>query len=57
MGKRVLCILIDSGSTQNFIDAKMAIKFRCVMESINELKVLTTNGNELKCKEMCRSFS
>ena len=54
--KKSLCILIDSGSTYNFINANIVGKLRCVMEYINELKVLTANGNVLKCKERCRRF-
>ena len=57
MGRRVLCILIDFGSTHNFINAWIARKLGCVMEYIHELKVLTTNGNELQCNERCRRFS
>ena len=30
-GKRMLCILIDSGSTHNFIDVRMATKLGCVV--------------------------
>ena len=57
MGKKVLYILIDSESTHNFIDVRMARKLGCVMESINELNVLTIAGSELRCKEMCKGFS
>ena len=54
--KKSLCILIDSGSTHNFINANIVGKLGCVMEYINELRVLTANGNVLKCKERCRRF-
>ena len=37
VGKRVLCILIDSGSTHNFIDERMARKLGCNMEVVKEL--------------------
>ena len=57
VGKKVLCILIDSGSTHNFIDARMGIRLGCVMEKIGELKVATADGNELKCKEVYKGFS
>ena len=57
VGRRVLCILIDFGSTHNFINARIARKLGCVMEYIHELKVLTANGNELQCNERCRRFS
>ena len=54
MGRKVLCILIDFGSTQNFINSRIARKLGCVMEYIHELKVLTANGMELQCNERCR---
>ena len=57
VGTKVLCILIDSGSTHNFIDTRMAVKLGCIMETIKELKVVTANGNELRCKETCKNFS
>ena len=56
VGRKVLCILIDSGSTHNFINESMANKLGCVMESIDELRVSTTNGNKLSCKETCKRF-
>ena len=56
VGRKVLCILIDSGSTHNFINSRMARKLGCVMEYIHELKVLTANGMELQCSERCRKF-
>ena len=57
VGKRMLCILIDSGSKHNFIDVRMATKLGCVMELIVELKVVTVNGNELGCTKVCKGFS
>ena len=57
VGRRDLCILIDSGSTHNFIDARIIDKLWCVMEAIKELKVLAANGNQLRCQEICRGFS
>ena len=57
IGTKGLCILIDSGSTHNFIDAKMVAKLGCVMKPTTELKVMAANGNELRCKEICRGFS
>ena len=56
VGRKGLCILIDSGSTHNFIDERMASKLGCVMESIDELRVSAANGNKLSCKETCKRF-
>ena len=49
-------ILIDIGSTHNFISCEMVIKLGCVMETVAELKVLTANGEELKCNAICKQF-
>ena len=57
VGKRMLCILIDSGSKHNFIDVRMATKLGCVMELIFELKVVIANGSELRCTKVCKGFS
>ena len=57
VGKRSLCILIDSRSTHNFIDTRVTAMVGCVLESIAKLKVVAANGNELRCREICRGFS
>ena len=56
MEKKILYILIDLGSTHNFIDTRMVGRLECVMDLLNELKVVTANSSELRCKEMCRHF-
>ena len=35
----------------------MAVKLGCIMETIKELRVVTANGNELRCNETCKNFS
>ena len=57
IGKKKLCILIDTGSTHNFISSAMAIKLGCILEIIPELKVSAANGEELTCKEICKGFT
>ena len=56
VGKKIVCVLVDTGSTHNFIDAGVAIKLGCVREKVQELKVLAANGEELRCNEICRGF-
>ena len=53
----MLCVLIDTRSIHNFINSNMAIKLGCIMEPILELKVLDANGEELKCREVCKAFT
>ena len=57
VGKRVLCILINSSSTLNFIDTIVIVKLGFAMESIIELKMLVVNENELRINETCKEFS
>ena len=57
VGRKRLCILIDYGSTYNFIDTRIVAKMGCVLEPINKLKVVAANGNELKCRDIYRGFS
>ena len=54
VGTRIMFLLIDSGSTHNFLDAKMARLLGCTLEQIPELRVAATNGNVLACNEICR---
>ena len=56
VGNKRLCILIDLGSTHNFIDVEIITKLGCVMEPITELKVMVANGNELRCKKFVGVF-
>lgn len=57
MGTRTLHILIDSGSTHNFIDEQLAIKLHCQLTTVKPLKVTVANGNQLSCGQMCNNFS
>jgi len=43
-----LHILIDSGSTRDFLDIQVAKKFGCKMEVVNPLQVTMADGNKLK---------
>ena len=42
VGKKMLCVLIDTRSTHNFINSNMAMKLGCIMEPIPKLKVCKT---------------
>lgn len=45
-GKRVVFILIDSGSTHNFIDVQVAEKIRCI-KKVRLTKVVVADGKKL----------
>nr|GEX59048.1 hypothetical protein [Tanacetum cinerariifolium] len=56
IGNRQLHILVDSGSTHNFIDVKLANKLQCVIKDIPPLSVGVAGGRQLKCNQMCSGF-
>ncbi|XP_021974504.1 uncharacterized protein LOC110869570 [Helianthus annuus] len=56
LGTKPLQILIDSGSTHNFIDEKLAVKLNCVMKDIEGMKVGVANGSQLMCAKVCQGF-
>ena len=57
VGKKMLCVLIDTRNTHNFISCSMVVKLGCIMERVLKLKVMAANSEELKCKEVCRGFT
>ncbi|GJY83879.1 retrotransposon-related protein [Tanacetum coccineum] len=56
-GKQKIHILIDSGSTHNFLDVFMAKKLGCQIRKINPLQVSVADGNKLTSESMCKGFS
>lgn len=56
IGTRQLRILVDPGSTHNFIDTKLAYKLQCSLQSVPSMKVTIANGNQLECKHKCTNF-
>ena len=54
---RLIHILIDSGSTHNFLDATTAKRLRCELLKIPPLVVAVGNGAQLDCQTLCRGFT
>jgi len=52
-----LHILIDSGSTHNFLDLATAKRLHCEIRKIPPLQVVVANGQQLVCTSMCKNFS
>ncbi|GKA61760.1 putative nucleotidyltransferase, ribonuclease H [Tanacetum coccineum] len=50
-------ILIDSGSTHNFLDVYMAKKLGCKITEIDPLQVSVVDGNKITSRSMCTNFS
>ena len=57
VNKRDLHILIDSGSTHNFLDVEVAKKVGCMLTSINPMRVDVADGNSLSCISACKGLN
>jgi len=55
-GKNPLHILLNSGSTHNFLDISMAKKLGCIIEKTPVQLVAVADGNRLQCLHICRGF-
>uniref|UniRef100_A0A803N9K6 Uncharacterized protein n=1 Tax=Chenopodium quinoa TaxID=63459 RepID=A0A803N9K6_CHEQI len=56
-GKKKLQLLLDSGSTHNFIDLDKALKLDCKVESIPPLWVKVADGNQIQCSQIIKGFT
>ena len=56
-GKKTVNILIDSGSTHNFLDANLAKRLGYKMKHIALQAITTANGNQLRCQYIYRNFT
>ena len=59
MGKikrQPLIMLVDSGSTHNFMDQAVARRLKCPTRVITGIKVTVANGDVLKSQEVCESI-
>jgi len=54
--KKQIHILIDSGSTHNFLDENLAKKLGCKLETMTAQSVTIVNGNRMQCHYACREF-
>ena len=55
-GKTPLHILIDSGSTHNFLDISLAKKLGCRLEEIAGQTITVADGYKLQCLYVCKGF-
>jgi hypothetical protein len=54
--KKMLHILLDSGSTHNFLDFEIAKSLGCKLEAIAPLSVTGGGGHKLEAAYICRGF-
>nr|GEX13669.1 hypothetical protein [Tanacetum cinerariifolium] len=57
VGKQDIHILVDSGTTHNFVDVQCAKKLGCEIRSICPLQVEVPGGNQMPSTTVCRSFN
>lgn len=55
--KKILQILVDSGSTHNFLDLELAKKLGCKLEAIPSMTVTAGGGNKLQAPFLCKGFT
>ncbi|XP_022041421.1 uncharacterized protein LOC110944001 [Helianthus annuus] len=56
IGTSQIQILIDSGSTHNFLDSKLASKLQRFTKGVPVMKVRVANGKNLDCSQLCQDF-
>ena len=57
VGSQPIHVLVDSGSTHNFLDSVTAKKLRCTLLRIPPLVVAVAGGTQLQCQTMCKGFT
>uniref|UniRef100_A0A803N4P4 Retrotransposon gag domain-containing protein n=1 Tax=Chenopodium quinoa TaxID=63459 RepID=A0A803N4P4_CHEQI len=57
VNERPFHVLIDSGSTHNFLDLILSKKLGCKIEFIPPQSVAVADGNSLKCQHVCKGFT
>ena len=55
-GRTPLHILLDSGSTHNFLDITLAKRLGCRMEEIPAQSITVADGYNLQCLYVCKGF-
>lgn len=55
-GKKALQVLLDTGSTHNFIDMNSALKLDCRVEIITLMGVKVADGGQLVCDKIIKDF-
>jgi hypothetical protein len=52
---RKVIILVDSGSTHNFIHHHIAQETHCYIHAVNNFQIMITNGGSMKCGGHCKN--
>jgi hypothetical protein len=54
---RKVIILVDSGSTHNFIHRCISQETHCYIHAVNNFQIMIANGGSMKCGEHCENVS
>lgn len=54
---KVISILVDSGSTHNFVDINLVDALKCDLEEIAPKAVTVADGNHIPCNKVCKNFN
>ena len=57
VGKKAIQILIDTGSTHNFVNQSLAQRLGCKLDVIHSQPIAVADGSELKCHYICHNFT
>lgn len=57
VGRKPFHILIDSGSTHNFLDEELGRKLGCPLVAIYPKRVIATNEGQLICQFISKDFN
>jgi hypothetical protein len=52
---RKVIILVDSGSTHNFIHRRIAQETHCYIHAVNNFQIMIANGGSMKCGGRCEN--
>ncbi|XP_019177711.1 PREDICTED: uncharacterized protein LOC109172915 [Ipomoea nil] len=56
IGKQIVVILVDSGSTHSFVDPKVLDQRGIITERAENLKVTVANGETMMCDSVCKGL-
>jgi hypothetical protein len=52
---RKVIILVDSGSTQNFVHHRISQETHCYIHAVNNFQIMIANGGSMKCGGHCEN--
>lgn len=57
LGKQPLLILVDSGSSHNFLDSDLAARLQCRTHEVKPFQVCMVDGNKVVGTKVCKGFT